>query len=509
MKYKYFYLWCISFALPTLAQAQSAYWPLLRPGLVYQLSEPSTPGDTTHTVRLTGAATPAGADSVYKFNLQVRRVTRGVGGCSRTHATQPNRLFGAQVVAGQSAALRGVYTLVARVGGPTFTLRLRQPLNQPWAVTGSGLTGQVTARTTGLVLGQPDSIVTISLSSGPTIRIGKRYGWLEGPAPVDVLSGTAVPRRLQLTALPALGLGNAALGDWGTHDYQPQDVFLRLTRQESASGATCSESWQRDSVLTRTVSTDGRTRTYTIWSRTLTRSFGFPSAPLGFCQGTSGTSLTPAGTYSLVVSRDSSEYAALLAYWVPPRRSNLGGSAYTTANYNGRKVQPHLGRVRCQIAPADSIWLGEVIDNYATTTWGAGLGLVQAYNTGIVATITTNLVGYRKAPLLAGGTPETWGSLRTFAQILSAKDKQPLTTTAAYPNPFAQALTLRFEAARAQHVTVRLYDALGRQVLTTSRVVQAGKAEVELPTTTVPAGLYTLHLLREGRTEVLKVAKVQ
>ena len=120
-----------------------------------------------------------------------------------------------------------------------------------------------------------------------------------------------------------------------------------------------------------------------------------------------------------------------------------------------------------------------------------------------------SLIGYRKAPLLPGGTPETWGSLRTFTQILSAKNKQPLATTAAFPNPFAQTLTLHFEAARAQSVTVRLYDALGRQVLTTSRAVLAGKAEVELPTASVPAGLYTLHLLREGRTEVLKVAKAQ
>jgi hypothetical protein len=66
--------------------------------------------------------------------------------------------------------------------------------------------------------------------------------------------------------------------------------------------------------------------------------------------------------------------------------------------------------------------------------------------------------------------------------------------------------------ASAQPVEAALYDALGREV----RAVPAtqlgtGLRQLVLPTTDLPAGLYTLHLrfAGEGRREVLQVAKAE
>jgi hypothetical protein len=514
---KHLYLLCVSLVLPTLARAQTTYWPLLRPGLVYQVSQTNSPGDTTHTVRLSSAPTLAGApDSVYEFNQQTWRVASAATACGALFAARPNRLFGSRVLVGRALAQRGVYVLTTANSAATFTLRLRQPLNQAWPVTASGISGQVTARTLGTVLGQPDSIVTITLSNAQTIRIGKRYGWLQGPAPTDVLRGRAAPRQLVLSALPALGLGTTVLGDWGAFDFQPNDVFLRHQQQIQSNGSMiCSESWQRDSVLTRTLSPDGTTRTYTIWTRTLTRNYGAPTAPISLCNNTPGTTFGTPQVYTQEVAQQTPTLLGSCSNSAVPLSPGsasyvIVGAGYQTAAYNSRKIQAmRSGYIRCLNTPQDSLWLGTVPDIGAEFKYAAGLGEVSLMSAGQLSITIRSLLGYRKGSVLPGGAPETWGSLRTFAQILSADNKQLLATTAAFPNPFSESLMLRFEAARGQLITVQLYNALGQQVLTAARVVAVGKAEIALPTAALPAGFYTLHLLREGQTEVMKVAKAQ
>lgn len=66
--------------------------------------------------------------------------------------------------------------------GRTLTLRPRQALGQPWAAAAGGLTARVTTRILGIVLGQADSLAVITLSDGAVPTLGKRLGWVRGPA---------------------------------------------------------------------------------------------------------------------------------------------------------------------------------------------------------------------------------------------------------------------------------------------------------------------------------------
>ena len=134
----------------------------------------------------------------------------------------------------------------------------------------------------------------------------------------------------------------------------------------------------------------------------------------------------------------------------------------------------------------------------------AGLGLVREEFLSFTVT-TTELLGYRKGA-------ESWGQLTTFAQLLPARASRPAGTTAAFPNPFADELTVAFELSGPQAVALTLRDALGREVLTRAAMpLPAGSQHLSLPTAVLPEGVYTLHLrfATDGRTEVLRVLKAQ
>ncbi|MCC3156316.1 T9SS type A sorting domain-containing protein [Hymenobacter sp. 15J16-1T3B] len=502
--YAYLALACLSFG----ARAQSIYRPLLRPGVLYQFSESGTAGDTTHTVRMNYASSPVSPDSLGRFSAKDERVRTRPAACpGAVRVIGPDGLFGATVTIGFS---RHEYLLRA-ANGRTLLLKTQAPLNQSWTAT-TGLTASTTARGVATVLGTPDSVTTITFSDGQTLRLSKRFGFIEGPALGSYLNGRR-PRRLTLTALNAGGrwTGQPAVSSFIMADYQPGDVFLRYYKQESYSGATCAESWTRDSVITRTLSPAGDSVTYTIRQSMLTRRYGSPSAPAGFCQNTPGTFVSAPIVITTGISVRNERQLSLLT-------GNLAGNpqaaivrpltlpAVRTANYLGRKVQTS---VTLQLCPptvgADSTVLSLIIDNGFSSSYAVGLGLVSSATSGIYYSETTNLIGYRKVNLPTGSGTETWGSLRTFANILKAADVRPASTTTAYPNPLARQLTVRFETQRPQEATVLLYDALGRPVLQHAQPVPAGSAQLELALPKLAAGLYTLHLSHDGRTELLKL----
>lgn len=494
------------------ARAQNQYVPLFRIGYTYQYTEANSPGDTTHTVRM---AFPhvSYPDSVARLNGRAVALTRNTTpGCYIANAIRPDGLFGATVVIKNPGPPKE-YT-VRGYNGRTFVLKPLATLNQPWAATAAGLTAQVTARAAATTFGQPDMVATITLSDGETIRFSEKWGYLEGPNLGAYLNGQ--PRRhLVLTAITGQGLtlGQPAVGARAMHDYQPGDVFLRYSSQQATTGGmTCSESWMRDSVLTRTVSAAGDLN-YTIWRRVLTRNYGSPSAPGPFCQNTPGTTLAPGYSVSLSVSATDASQLALLTHTLGSTSANFGPltlAGVRTSSYNGRKTQQTQLRQVCQPVPAaDSVLLTLVVDVGAGKTYGVGLGEVTSYQGGVYFYQTTTLLGYRKVNLPTPTGIETWGTLRTFANILKTADFRPAASTSVFPNPFGRELTVRFEAQRPQPVTVQLRNALGQLVHAETRAVGAGAQQLPLTTPALPAGLYTLHLTADGRTQVLRVTKEQ
>ncbi|GAB2962257.1 hypothetical protein GCM10027048_33380 [Hymenobacter coalescens] len=499
---------CLAFG----ARAQTIYRPLLRPGVVYQFAEAGTAGDTTHTVRLSYAGPHPAPDSLGRFNGRTVRVPARPTTCPwLSHVLRPDGLFGATVTIG----FRRHEYLLRAANGRTLLLKTQAPLNQPWAATAAGLTARTTARGVGTVLGVSDSITTITFSDGQTLRLSKTYGFIEGPALGSYLNGQP-PRRLTLTALGTGGrwLGQPAVGPAAMYDFQPGDVFLRYNKQEGTqTGSICSESWVRDSVLTRTLSRAADTVRYTIWRRVLTRNYGSPSAPGGFCQNTPGTTLTPGSVHSLAVAVNDENPLALLTHTLTSGTvvwRNLTLAGVRTANFHGRNVQNTITRQVCPSAtPADSVEMSDILDNGTTASYAVGLGQVLSCTSGIYYTYYNTLIGYRKVNLPTSTGTETWGSLRPFASILKAADHRPAATTAAFPNPFARELTVRFETARPQRATVRVYNGLGQLVQQLERPVAAGAAELRLQLPALPAGLYTLHLQHDGRTEVLRLTAAQ
>lgn len=496
MKQTYFYLLGLLLAVGT-ARAQD-YRPF-RQGLTYQFSESTTPGDTTHVLRLI-AGTRVGADSVFRFNGMAQPVAANSNTCYGSHFQRPNNLFGATL----TVPVTGGFVLAAS-NGRTLTLHPRAALNQPWQAA-AGLTATVTARSVAAVLGQADSVATISLSNGQMLRLSKRLGVVDGPALIALLDGRYAAHDLSLTAIPELHLGSEPLGSRAVYDYQPQDVFLRYWRSiDAVGGGLCQERWVRDSVLTRAVSANGDSIRYTIWSRYLSIGYGMAGAPIGFCSST-GTYLSPGGVTTLVVTKDSPSTAGPLTNSVvrPGGYQVLSSAGSRTAAFNNRMMQQATMRAICSTAPVlpDSVYLTNSIDYGGYYRMVEGLGVVWSQTGGLGGVDYMELLGYRKNGV-------TYGQLRSFRQLLPTATAKPAATTAAFPNPFSQELTVQLELSRPQAVALELRDALGRVVLTQpSAPLPAGPAAVRLNTASVPAGLYTLLLKpANGPAQALKVQK--
>jgi hypothetical protein len=478
----------------TTAQAQ-AYRPF-RFGLTYQLSAAATPGDTTHLLRL-ASRQAQGSDSLFLFD---KRTSRGravpqQGNCGY-YVQRNDNLFGASLTQRPGAE----YVLTA-ANGHTFTLRPRAALNQAWTATTAGLTARVTARTLGTVLGQADSLATITLSDGAVITLGKRFGWVSGPALGHYLNARLPQATLTLTALPELGLGTNQLGAFAVYDFQPGDVFLRKNVNQYAlgPGVICqTQIWTRDSIISRTLSANGDTLRYQQQRRTLTR--GCSGAPV----------LSAPAVQTLRITRTTDHLGQPTSFWEGSTSAGTGGlvhlPAWRTANYNGRLVQRHANYMQCGTTTADSTSLRNAsnIDAGYFVLTAAGLGQTQEEYSSFT-TETTTLLGYRK------GT-ETWGQLPTFAQLLPVRASRPASTTTAFPNPFGAEIQVAFTLARPQPVGLTLHDALGRQVQKMAATPQAaGARQLTLPTAGLPMGVYTLqlHFAGESRIEVLRVLKAE
>ena len=474
------------------AQAQD-YRPF-RFGLTYQLSASAAPGDTTHRLRLASRQVQ-GSDSLFGFD---KRASRGravpnTGGCG-SYMLRTDNLMGASLLVKADAE----YVLTA-ANGRTFTLRPRAPLGQAWAATAGGLTARVSARTRGVVLGQPDSLATIALADGAELVLSKRYGWVSGPALGHYLNGRVPQSALMLTALPELRLGAAQLDGFAVYDFQPGDVFLRRTTSIYflAPGAPCiSRMWMRDSIISRSVSANGDTLKYQQQSRTLTRGCNGPGR------------LSAPTIQTLRITRATDRLNQPTGFWEPFAGTTIPGGrvhmpAWRTASYNHRLVQRHLDHMQCATAP-DSIALRDTEQmDFGYHLWTAtGLGQTREEYLNYFSADTTVLLGYRKGP-------ETWGQLTPFNVLLAARDSRPAATTTAFPNPFGAELRVDFTLTHPQPVAIGLHDALGRLVLEKAAVLPAGAQQRTLLTADLPAGVYSLHLhfAQEGRTEIMKVLK--
>lgn len=78
-----------------------------------------------------------------------------------------------------------------------------------------------------------------------------------------------------------------------------------------------------------------------------------------------------------------------------------------------------------------------------------------------------------------------------------------------YPNPTSRQTTLRYAVPDRQELTIRLYDALGRQVRTVVDGKRQGRQKTQLDTSTLPSGMYFLRLQVDGQTRTRKLTVVR
>ncbi len=75
-----------------------------------------------------------------------------------------------------------------------------------------------------------------------------------------------------------------------------------------------------------------------------------------------------------------------------------------------------------------------------------------------------------------------------------------------YPNPFNPTTVIRFDVPSPQFVSLKVFDALGREVKTlVNEVKSAGRYAVNLNADNMPSGVYLYRLVAGGHTEVKKM----
>jgi hypothetical protein len=93
--------------------------------------------------------------------------------------------------------------------------------------------------------------------------------------------------------------------------------------------------------------------------------------------------------------------------------------------------------------------------------------------------------------------------IETLHEVMTAQ-----TTLNSYPNPFHETSTIRFSLEKAGHARLEVLDITGKQVaLVVNGNLPAGSHQRNLPSKQMPAGVYMLKLVHNGKTITKKLLK--
>ena len=228
--------------------AHAQAWRPFRPGLIYTYEVPgvsSTGRFATlgaYTLRLDSAYVTAAGDSAWAFNRVMRETSGYVPGNSNAvrFRKSRNNLFGQRLVwqPGSWEYTLETITEGATQAGATLRLRPRAAVASTWVANASlGINATLTSRGLQTVSGQPDTVATITLSTGPVVRLSRRFGLLEGPQWL-ALSGT--PPQWIATQLPT-SLAQSPYSPLHLFDMQPGDEIGYSADQGIVTPVACSQ----------------------------------------------------------------------------------------------------------------------------------------------------------------------------------------------------------------------------------------------------------------------------
>jgi len=115
----------------------------------------------------------------------------------------------------------------------------------------------------------------------------------------------------------------------------------------------------------------------------------------------------------------------------------------------------------------------------------------------------TNQIEYRLAQV------DTDGSVHHSETIAVERVVDAVTLRPPFPNPARQQATVQYALPQPQSVTLRLYDVLGRQVRSITKLKQNGRAQVRLDVSGVTSGVYFLRLTAGATTRTQRLTIVR
>ena len=485
--------------LATAPAARAQNFRPFGPGRTYHYQETAAQAgaaDSLFTFRVDSVAL-SGTDSVFYFNR-----TAPLPGPWSAPPTDFRRinLFGGWM---RWNGATGVATFGAADTTATVELRTRAAAGTSWPFTDS-LTAAITSvRVSGAPT--PDTILTITVSDGRRIEVSRGWGLLESPAFDYYLGRTysAVrrPRRLELAAVPEVGVGTADMRWEAMCDLQPGDTLYYYDRQsvEGLLGpgqiSYSIRSWDEIAVQQRQPSLNGDTLRFDCQ---LTRSsiryddaaFLFPDT----------TTFVSGVAFPLMFVRPASGFMTGTSIGGLARPGGLGDNDGAL----GYRHPDSLAN-RPQLL---SQWVA--IDVSGGSAYAAGLGEVRSefFVGGAGYTYSLRrLIGFVKDN---GAT--RWGNTTAPQPLAVSPDLASRLPASLAPNPApaGTAPTIAFTLDQPQAVALALYDAVGRTVWQqTTGTLGTGSQRLPVATgVSLTPGLYRLRLtLADGRQRLLPLVR--
>ncbi len=476
--------------------AAQQLWRPFRPGLIYSYEVPGSTGSGglatvgVYTLRLDSAYTTTAGDSVWAFNRVVRATNDQAPGealYSRFRKSR-NNLFG-QRLRWQPGSTEYTLETVTEGNAQTATSLLLRPqaaVGSIWVANAAlGVDATLTSRGPQIVSGQADVVATITLSTGPVIRLSQNYGLIEGP---QWLSLSSNARQWVAAQLPAT-VSQSPYSPLRLFDLQPGDEIGYLDDPIVITPVTCSQRHILRRVSTR--SQTGDSLFYTFLEQSRTEYFGGPGCyPASINYSGIGN-----GRWAFSLNTGKSRQFA---------NTPMLTGEYPTVNSSSSvffsrgivQLQPSGGGcIDNQQIVYDKLFtfgasdgtFGRLPDNDPMIYFSPTLGLGATRNRSVYITY------YRRT---RNGVTTTCGSPQVFVNLLATHAAQAAEIASLAPNPATEAATLTLAQPARPGTVLHLSDVLGREVWSTP--VAAGQITQVVPLAGQPAGVYLLRMSEEN-----------
>lgn len=401
-----------------------------------------------------------------------------LGSITGSYALEQDHCFGRKML-----ELPDGVCLFVSSRGDSFRLETRAAIGSSWTWQG-GVTAQVDSIAFRTVLGAPDSVKYISLSSGRHIALSRAHGFVETFSflPFVNFGGLVEFPSFELWGLPTMGLGGEIPGYAQIFDWDPGDHF-GYRYSELSFPAT--DSGYFSTVVNAQV--PGSRFAYAVMQEQL-QFYQFAA------QAMDTNYLAPATD---TLSFDSLAYLriGLLPYQHNPAVKTLltdycQNGMRTMAGTNGRfridfLKTPMYDSCANALIPMDAAW---------SQSFATGLGEIESSYSSIGGYAWRRLYCYEKGS-------ETWGTCRDLSTLIGFESPETSLFSIA-PNPAADVITLRLSAAAKTPLQVRIMNALGE--FETEMTLAPGRNSLQFDVSELPTGLHLLQIEGLGRTMAVR-----